>query len=357
MPQNPLLGDFPLRGLPFEGRDNWFGRHPRIGRGLDDALIALSNMDEPSPTIGGNISNAARGFLSIGQTRRGLRQQQVADEMAPQMTALGMQKTQGEIDLHRAQADLARTGAEENRAQTALFGRTKVADQWDVSEMISDQGHPYKFNITQGSLKYVGDPALQPTTPPTFQRHFKEKEAAGKTLPERLALMEEEADTLAGKKPWDLKRKAGRINALAQGIQLTIPRWRAEEGYSTPDAAAKHLEAQLGLLKGELKELTDADENWDFDIHEPGEKRSDVKARKGLVKRALGGFVNRFYQHFQQSGQLLSVDDYIQQLQKAPAITPKAATGGAVPQGAPDTSSLSPDDKLIQAIIDQLKKP
>ena len=78
MPQNPLLGDFPVRGLPFEGRDNWFGRHRTIGRCLDDALIALSNMGEPSETIGGHISNAARGFLSIGQPRRGLRPQQTA---------------------------------------------------------------------------------------------------------------------------------------------------------------------------------------------------------------------------------------------------------------------------------------
>jgi hypothetical protein len=167
--------------------------------------------------------------------------------------------------------------------------------------------------------------------------------------------MEEEADTLAGKKPWDQGKRAKHIYGLAQGLQLTTQRWRAEEGYSTPDAAAKHLEAQLGLLKGELKELTDADENWDYDIHEPNEKRADVKSRRGLVKRALGGFVNRFYQNFQQSGQLLSADEYMQQLQKAPSITaPRGATGGAASQVAPAAGGLSPN---VQAIIDQLKKP
>ncbi len=170
MPQNPLLGDFPVRGLPFEGRNDWFGRHPRLGQGLDNALIALSNMDEPSPTIGGNISNVARGFLSIGQTRRGLRQQEMQDEMAPQLAALGIQKTQADIDLSRAHADYYRKMPEE-RAATAAAQRAASIARGELSArpelMYGPTSNPMvghrNYDEKTGEIKLVPDPSADPT--------------------------------------------------------------------------------------------------------------------------------------------------------------------------------------------------
>lgn len=309
---------------------NWMQRHPRVGGALYNATIALANMDEPSPTIGGNISNVARGLMAIPQQRRQDRLQAMQEQMMPQLGALGIQKTQGEIALHKAQADLAISGAEENRAQAAMFGRTKVADQWDVSEMYSDQGHPYKFNTTQGRLQYIGDPKLQPTESPTFNKYHKDKAMAGRTLSERLAGMEEEADITVGRKPWDQGKRAKRIFAVEQGLRTIPLNAGLQAGVNTPDAATKHLGVQLDMLKSELKEIegTIEDASIGLATKEAGDA---ARTRKTLVKRALGGFVNRFYQAYQQSGALLTTDDYIKQLQSTPTITPRGATGGAAP--------------------------
>ena len=302
----------------------FFGEHNRLSSGIENALLTLSLMGEPSPTIGGNISNVAQALVGAPRLKTQLQigPQQEAVSMAGQVS--GLRKAANEEAmwpaqkaLIEAQTGLATSAAAENRAQTAAA----QADKFDASEMISDTGHPYKYNITKGHLQYIGPPELAPKEPPTFNKYKKEKDLAGKTLPERLAIMEEDADTIAGKPAWDLRKRASRIMAIQSAIQLNPMFGRLGAGVDTPDAAAKHLQTQLDLLKQGLSEMDQYEKQDLYGLAPEGWDTEKIKDRKSIIKRALGGFVNQFYKIFQTKGELMTAEDYIKQLEGAPRIT------------------------------------
>jgi hypothetical protein len=158
----------------------WGQSHPGFSGGLDNALIALSNMGEPSATIGGNISNVARGLSSVGPTRQ-------AQRMAPTMMALQMA---GEVaKLRQASANIGREGAMAsyygNRNQTAediaqsrmQVGMAKNAMLAGKEGMILANGQVGLPEVDDnGKINYVPHPEIDPKE---FKRSQGRKQLAG----------------------------------------------------------------------------------------------------------------------------------------------------------------------------------
>jgi hypothetical protein len=70
--------------LPEAGTDNFFGRHPMLSRGIENAMLAAASI-RPSETLGEGISNVAQGLLSIPS----LRAQHINNQlMAPMQQAM-----------------------------------------------------------------------------------------------------------------------------------------------------------------------------------------------------------------------------------------------------------------------------
>jgi len=150
---------------PFENT-GWGQNHPRFSGGLDNALIALSNMGEPSPTIGGNISNVARGLQSVGPTRQ-------MQRMAPIMMALEQAKQVA--SLQQSTANIGREGAMagyySGRNQTASdIAQSKMNVALQKQQMLAGKEGQILADGTvglpdiddNGRVTYVSHPELNP---------------------------------------------------------------------------------------------------------------------------------------------------------------------------------------------------
>jgi hypothetical protein len=114
--------DYKPQGL-FENMPWLSKRSPALAGGLDNALIALSNMGPTGSTAGENISNVARGVSSIGPTRR-------MQQMAPTMMALQMA---GEVaKLQQASANIGREGA-----MAQYYGGRNAATEYAANQRLS----------------------------------------------------------------------------------------------------------------------------------------------------------------------------------------------------------------------------
>lgn len=156
-------------------------RSPGLATGLDNALIALSNMGPTGPTAGDNISNVARGLQSIGPTRR-------AQQLAPTMTALQMA---GEVaKLQQASANIGREGAmaeyyggrnetassiAQSRMNVALQKQQMLAGKEGVILKDGTVGLPDVDDAT-GKVTYVPHPEIDAKE---FQKQQRKSKIAG----------------------------------------------------------------------------------------------------------------------------------------------------------------------------------
>lgn len=93
---------------PFENMPGFAGKHPGLSRGLDNALIAVANMGPTGRTAGENISNAARGVLSVGPYRRQFAAEQAQMPFAFAKEIGGLQQQQAMIDELRGRGQYYR---------------------------------------------------------------------------------------------------------------------------------------------------------------------------------------------------------------------------------------------------------
>lgn len=70
--------------LPEPGSDGFFGQHPRVAQGIENALLALANT-HGGETIGDSLSSIAAGLFSVPQARR----QYQAEQLQSQIGAAG----------------------------------------------------------------------------------------------------------------------------------------------------------------------------------------------------------------------------------------------------------------------------
>jgi hypothetical protein len=111
---------------PFENMGGFFQGHPTLSRGLDNALIAVGNMGPTGRTAGENISNAARGVLSIGPYRRQFAAEQALMPLEFANKVGALQAQQGLMKFHEAMGEYYRNRGSasvvqaENRLNSAL---------------------------------------------------------------------------------------------------------------------------------------------------------------------------------------------------------------------------------------------
>ena len=96
--------------LPEAGTNNFFGRHPRATRGLENAIAALATIG-PSNTTGEGIANVASSLMNIPQMReQNIMQQYLAPlQFAPMLSQiraqnLAAEKTTQEMELAQSKA-------------------------------------------------------------------------------------------------------------------------------------------------------------------------------------------------------------------------------------------------------------
>jgi hypothetical protein len=86
--------------FPEPGTDNFFGRHPRVSRAIENALLNAS-LTKSGDTIGENISNVAGAILGAPQVRRDIQMQRFMAPFAMAEKLAGLEKTQVETETAR----------------------------------------------------------------------------------------------------------------------------------------------------------------------------------------------------------------------------------------------------------------
>lgn len=181
---NALLQQFgglsvsPPRPIGLAESTGWGQQHPGLSGGIDNALITLANMGQPSMSIGGNISNVARGLQSIGPTRAA---QSAAQLMLPLQAAGEVAKLRGaqanieregamakyygsRNDTAEAVADRRALASEHNadrRAEASVQGRAIAAAKDPLLMKDGTVGLPEWDDDTQ-SMKIVSHPEIDP---------------------------------------------------------------------------------------------------------------------------------------------------------------------------------------------------
>ena len=131
---NALLSQFGGMSIPdhpqpqglFENA-SWMHGAPGVAHGLDNALIALSNMGPSSLSAGDNISNVARGLSAIGPTRNA---QSAAQYQMPLMMAGEVAKLQtAQSEMGRNAAMAGYYGGRNDSAEAVATTRAQGANQ------------------------------------------------------------------------------------------------------------------------------------------------------------------------------------------------------------------------------------
>ena len=165
-------------------------RAPALAGGLDNALIALSNMGPTGSTAGENISNVARGLQSIGPTRQ-------AQAMAP--TLMALQMAQGVAGLQQSAANINREGAmaeyysgrndasnytaDQRRNAALIRGQFQAASAQHGPQVITGKNGKQMVGVPSldddGNLKYEEHPEIDVNEFRKQQTHQKLASAFG----------------------------------------------------------------------------------------------------------------------------------------------------------------------------------
>ena len=134
----------------FEGT-GWGQNHPGLSRGIDNALIAVGNMGPTGATAGENISNAARGIMSVGPYRRAYANQQMMLPLEMAKAVGGLRTEQATEEELRARGQYyrdvgaGRLGANQTRLQVAELnaaqkgaGQLRIGSNGKVQEPYTD---------------------------------------------------------------------------------------------------------------------------------------------------------------------------------------------------------------------------
>lgn len=233
--------------LPNQG---FFGDHPNLSRGIENAVIAAAHTPE-STTTGGGISAVAQGVLGIPQYRNQVQMQRQAAPLAMAGAMQNLQKGQLDNDLLKAHAKYY--GAEADAipgkmAMQAEIGRAK--------QELQQQGLDLKRHMEDrltGQNNIINDLKQQ-----TLEMNSKYKDSVAEnqrlrteTTPMMSALAQAGYDPASGQAPTAAHyRKAGQIQ---QSNAMALASARASVG----DASKNNRLAtttKLGVMK---KSITD----------------------------------------------------------------------------------------------------
>lgn len=121
--------------LPEAGTDNFFGRHPHLAGGIENAFMAVANMGPTSMSAGDNISNVARAIMAIPGERR---EHAISQIMAPFQTAQML----GELGKTGAEAQRFREQGEYYKARAGYYDRGGKQGTPHFLQSLSDPNNP-----------------------------------------------------------------------------------------------------------------------------------------------------------------------------------------------------------------------
>jgi len=184
----------------------FFGRHPNLTRGLENALLSAATF-RGGDTTGENISAVAQNVLGLPQARQQFQMQKMLAPLGVYGPLAQLAKTQSDIQSNQADMQYKALLGTQAAAHARLFDRQPVTKQYDPSEMYDDSGVPWRQNLVSGQLEPILAPGQQLPAgyKPSFAKHS--QRAAGGTDVERQIAIEEQSRG----KPYTAQERAGRL--------------------------------------------------------------------------------------------------------------------------------------------------
>lgn len=244
--------------FPEPTQGNFSGQHPTATRAIENALLGAS-LTQSGNTVGENISNIARGVLGVGPTRDAMR-------MGPMNQALGMAQDISALKRMTAMTDEAKAQADMARAHTAYYDALAKNPQlgqgnhprYSKTAWTPDPNNPLQENYM--GLNRVSGQMEQVTMPdpedPENSVIPMTRPREGKTLPERAALREMQADADKGK-VWTNDQYNKRIDYWASRLTVNPAAAKQAALGQVPEKSKLDYEAGRGVLQQEYKQLTD----------------------------------------------------------------------------------------------------
>ena len=235
--------------LPEPGSDNFFGRHPMLSRGIENALLGVAAMG-PTPEVSGagdNISRAIQGFLGGPQLRTQM-------QMAPFMQSLGLAKTAADLQHVSDEHDYMQAHGEYMRAHGQYFlngGRAPgEKDLYDHFVDVPDEKNP---NVKKrwGFNRKTSQYELVPGLPSQVGR--------SKTLAERMVDADEQSQIENGGEAFSAEERNSRLmhifttQAQASGFGRGMGQNEVPGSVTPADRFA--METQRGNLVARQKQL------------------------------------------------------------------------------------------------------
>ena len=176
--------------LPESG---YFGAHPRVSRGIENALLFAGGF-QGGDTIGENIGGVARGLMGIEPQRQQIQMQRAMAPFAGIKPIMDIREMQSQMDYRASQSDLNRAQAERARSadDVALLRAQSTRPQRD------DEG-TWVFDVQKGWQ----------FSPYSEAQLRKRRMATGNMIERQIAMEEEESG-----RSYTAAERAKRIGAL-----------------------------------------------------------------------------------------------------------------------------------------------
>lgn len=278
--------------LPEPGTDNFFGQHPNLSRGIENALLMGASVG-PSETPGDAINQVARALLSLDPQRMAIQQQRQMQPFEMLAPMLNIQKAQADLANTAAQTDLYKQHGElYDRQAEALLA--PAVPKFSNVRTLTD-GRRVGINDQTGREEIV--PMADGIDPKMFGSDSE------RTLFERLlnSLESEAGRSFTAEEKWQkyLQFNAQRAGAAAGAAQDVR---ESGEGFVSPaarlmfDANFSVAREELKKAEGELAELNDVKKRLSKRIKESDlpALRKTYQERIARIRRGLSSYPQAF---------------------------------------------------------------
>lgn len=141
-----------------QGDEGFFGRHPRLSRGLDNALLSAATFGPSGNTVGENIGAVARNILGLGPARQQLNMERALAPLMASRPALDTAKILADIQY---QADLGKQA----RALSEARGRQNLYPDRYEAERVDKEGRSWGLSKETGQWEQLKGPSFEASAP------------------------------------------------------------------------------------------------------------------------------------------------------------------------------------------------
>jgi hypothetical protein len=257
--------------LPEPGSDNFFGNHPTLTRGIENALMTMSQI-KTQATIGDSISNVSGALMGTDAIRRNNEFQRIAAPFQMAQMIGGLDQMAAQNDYYKAHAEKLRHG----ESSGAEYGTTPIpvttsADgkgptMWAMPNKGTGQG---KIMTSEGS----GDPLYAQAKPGLDKTNKFGMRLS--SLPERMAY-----NALL-----DMENKGHVIDGtVVNSVIASMDRMLVSGRLNTAEAIRDH----FGLSTGETEAVKIAHQDKERDTLNPENKETRKSFRMRIITENPG---------------------------------------------------------------------